>query len=399
MRLHPFELRKTGAQRGPLALLALAIVAAASTQKERIPPLVVSFPTDTVTTTVVAKGILERHIHTSKGPWTIEVLDVDLTRGYCAVAVKGANAAAGRKKVSALLTELQSTREVFGGVNADFFTLNGFQGMPTGALVSNGRVVVGPGSQPVVSIDGTGTVTLGTLRSASTVRIKGTEESIANWNRPGTNGLAVYDASWGAKLDTATGAIEVVLDGKSTATVVRVDTVPAGSEVPANGYVLIAGRNAPARQRSELLGLEPGDHVDVHLDLAPFHPVEAVGGRPMLVRDSAVVPEVETEGQASFRARNPRTALGLANKGRRLLLVVIDGREFVHSDGTTLRETAEIMLALGARDAINLDGGGSSTLVYPDSTKAMHVANKPSDPTGERPVGDALAIVKGCGRP
>jgi exopolysaccharide biosynthesis protein len=168
-------------------------------------------------------------------------------------------------------------------------------------------------------------------------------------------------------------------------------------EIPARGFVLVAGRTAEPAKRTLLLSLKRGDRVDVHLALAPFHPIEAVGGRPMLARDSVIVAEVETEGQASFRARNPRTALGIANRGRRLILVVIDGRQVPYSDGTTLRETAEIMLALGARDAINLDGGGSSALVYRDSTKAMRIANKPSDATGERPVGDAVAIVKGCG--
>jgi exopolysaccharide biosynthesis protein len=120
----------------------------------------------------------------------------------------------------------------------------------------------------------------------------------------------------------------------------------------------------------------------------------------MLVRDSAIVPEVETEGQASFIARNPRTAVGIARSGRRLILAVVDGRQKGYSDGMTLRETAELMRALGARDAINLDGGGSSTLVY-RTQSGMRIANRPSDslPNGihfERAVGDALAIVRSC---
>ena len=64
----------------------------------------------------------------------------------------------------------------------------------------------------------------------------------------------------------------------------------------------------------------------------------------------------------------------------------------------TLRELADVMRALGARDAINLDGGGSTTMVYADTGNApvLRIANRPSDPAGERPVGDALAIVRGC---
>jgi len=59
-----------------------------------------------------------------------------------------------------------------------------------------------------------------------------------------------------------------------------------------------------------------------------------------------------------------------------------------------LHETAEILRALGARDAINLDGGGSTTFVVADP--ALRIANHPSDKEGERPVGDALGIVRQC---
>ena len=133
--------------------------------------------------------------------------------------------------------------------------------------------------------------------------------------------------------------------------------------------------------------------------LRPFHPLEAVGGRPVLARDSVISREVETEGQAGFAtSRHPRTAVGIADNGRRLLLAVVDGRQKPYSDGMTLRELATLLLALGARDALNLDGGGSTAFVYADSdsARALRVANHPSDPTGERAVGNALAIVRGC---
>jgi exopolysaccharide biosynthesis protein len=60
-----------------------------------------------------------------------------------------------------------------------------------------------------------------------------------------------------------------------------------------------------------------------------------------------------------------------------------------------LRELATLIRGLGARDAIKLDGGGSTTFVYadPNSGGALRIANRPSDKEGERAVGDALAIV------
>jgi exopolysaccharide biosynthesis protein len=129
-----------------------------------------------------------------------------------------------------------------------------------------------------------------------------------------------------------------------------------------------------------------------------MHPRETVGGRPLLVRDSAIVASVDAEGLFS-QGRHPRTAAGIARGGKRLLLVVVDGRQKPYSDGMTLRELATVMLALGARDAINLDGGGSTTLVVDDSTASgLRIANRPSDAAGERPVGNALAVVRTCSR-
>jgi len=137
------------------------------------------------------------------------------------------------------------------------------------------------------------------------------------------------------------------------------------------------------------------------MSLAPFHPMEAVGGRPRLLRDSVIVLDVDTVGGPSFAtARHPRTAVGIANNGRRLFLVVVDGRRLPYSDGMTLRELARLMLSLGARDALNLDGGGSTTMLVENAkTRQLEIVNRPSDATGERFVGDALAIVKGCGKP
>ena len=380
------------------SVLALAVALAGCSRPVAIPPVALPFPVDSITDRVIADGVVYRSIRSARGPWAIQVLDVDLSRCWSPVAVKGASGAVGRKKTSVLLEELRATKEVIGGVNADFFTLAGFQGVPTGALISNSRVVVGPGAQPVFAVEGSGLPRLGALRATVTIKVGAVEQSTASWNRPGA--LTVYDANWGAALDTASGAVEVTVDRSSSGTVVAIDTTVRGAAIPPGGVVIVASRSADARQRSFVLGLKPGDRVEVSFALSPFHPVEAVGGRPMLARDSAIVAEVETEGQASFRARNPRTAAGIGNGGRRLILAVIDGRQAPYSDGMTLRETAELMLGLGARDAINLDGGGSSALVFlePD-TKRLRVANKPSDATGERAVGDALAIVKGCARP
>ena len=75
---------------------------------------------------------------------------------------------------------------------------------------------------------------------------------------------------------------------------------------------------------------------------------------------------------------NPRTSVGLSQNGRYLYVVVIDGRQPGYSIGTTSTETAEIMLAFGAYNAINLDGGGSTDLVEDNGHGGATIVNRPS---------------------
>jgi exopolysaccharide biosynthesis protein len=84
--------------------------------------------------------------------------------------------------------------------------------------------------------------------------------------------------------------------------------------------------------------------------------------------------------------RHPRTAAGLRGDGT-LLLVTVDGRQPELSVGMTIDELASLMRELGADTALNLDGGGSTTMVV-----AGKLVNSPSDAGGERPVSDALLV-------
>jgi hypothetical protein len=118
-----------------------------------------------------------------------------------------------------------------------------------------------------------------------------------------------------------------------------------------------------------------------------------VGGWGELVVDgvdrSAAVDSLEGTFPRFSAARHPRTAVGLARGGRELLLVGVDGRGSNGSAGMSLVELGRWMRVLGAISAANLDGGGSTTVWV----RGAGVVNRPSDPTGERPVGNALFVV------
>ena len=115
---------------------------------------------------------------------------------------------------------------------------------------------------------------------------------------------------------------------------------------------------------------------------------QVIGGFPLLLQDGDRVGDLETAQRASFASeRHPRTAVGFDPDSEVLWIVVVDGRQPGYSMGMTLPELAALFQALGVRDAINLDGGGSTVMVV--EGKAV---SHPSDAEGERPVVNALGI-------
>ncbi len=112
---------------------------------------------------------------------------------------------------------------------------------------------------------------------------------------------------------------------------------------------------------------------------------EVIGGNTMLVRDGVAMPHQN-------RVRHPRTVVGLDATGTKLILLVVDGRKPGVAVGMSYDELAEEMLRLGCRQAVNLDGGGSSVMAIGNPvTGELHTLNEPTD-GHERPVADVLGI-------
>ena len=117
-----------------------------------------------------------------------------------------------------------------------------------------------------------------------------------------------------------------------------------------------------------------------------FDALDVIGGTPLLVRDGASRP---CNDGSAFCGLNPRTGVGVTADGR-LLLVTVDGRQPGASVGMTITQFARLFVRLGARFALNFDGGGSTSMVV-DGT----LMNHPSDPT-ERPISTALLVLPGA---
>jgi len=115
----------------------------------------------------------------------------------------------------------------------------------------------------------------------------------------------------------------------------------------------------------------------------------AISGSHMLIVEGEPIEGLDSEIPA------PRTAIGVDFGPDRLVIVVVDGRQPLYSEGATLTQLADLMLEYGVYTAMNMDGGGSSTLVIADENGNAKVLNSPIDshiPGRERAVANHLGV-------
>jgi hypothetical protein len=209
-------------------------------------------------------------------------------------------------------------------------------------------------------------------------------------------------------LSLSDGALRL---GQSTKVRVEKLFVGSGNTKINDGTVVLSGSGKGAETLRTLWHRAKNGGIDrtfeIRLRTTP-DALESIGGTPILVRNSK--PAYDNASTAFVQAQHPRTIVGWTAKGE-TLLVTVDGRQLGHSAGMTIPEAARMMMKLGAVDAINLDGGGSTTFVVRGK-----VLNKPSDrlvkivgklrevktaagravvaSNVERPVASALVVVK-----
>lgn len=126
----------------------------------------------------------------------------------------------------------------------------------------------------------------------------------------------------------------------------------------------------------------------------PANTQQAIAGDIQFVKDAQPYTEGLVILQGHNAKRMPRTAIATNLNATKLWIVVVDGRQRGYSEGVTLAELSEFVIGLGADQAINLDGGGSSTLAVEDR-KQPRVLNAPVQarvPMNLRPVANHLGV-------
>jgi hypothetical protein len=290
------------------------------------------------------------------------------------------------------------------GINGDFFDINnsnaalGFE-IQGGALRKSGDRNAGQSFG--VTRDGVGQLL--NLALTATATWGGTARPLSGLNESAVpaDGIAAYTRAWGAYsrallTGTVTNTAEVwIADGRVT----RAAQAPGAGTLP-DGTTALVGREGGA---DALRTLAVGDPVTLSYALSPTAADRlrfAVGTDAVLVRDGVQRPDSETSQGAAGTSPAPRTAIGFKDNGRTLLLVTIDGPGGTGRGGVTLPKLASTMHALGADTAVNLDGGGSTTMVARALGEPLAtVRNVPSDGSERTdPNGVGVFVAPGDGR-
>ncbi|NJQ07244.1 phosphodiester glycosidase family protein [Streptomyces lonarensis] len=288
-------------------------------------------------------------------------------------------------------------RTTVAAINADFFDINATNaplapGIRDGELVQSGSL----NRTSVVGIDSDGSGRVLDVLFGGKVAGPDGEAALTSYNAASlpADGIGVYTTDWGEadRLLPVLGAQQVTEVVVEEGRVTSVSEKPGRERVPAEATVLL-GRDAGA---AALAALEAGDAVEMEYAARTADgsalPRTAVGGNGLLVVDGEAQ---DWEGRPN-NATAPRTAVGFSEDGSDMYVVVIDGRQ-AHSGGVTLTELAVMMQRMGAHSALNLDGGGSTTLLAREvGTPGLELVNKPSD-GAQRVVPNGLALTAPAG--
>jgi hypothetical protein len=348
-----------------------------------------------------------------KVPVRMNLLRLDLTKVRIDVMH------AGDKAIGVETTSSIATRhKAFAAINAGFFRLDNsaFAGDSVGIFQvdrtilsesQNDRVALG-----LVNGRDRTDVVIGHIRTSSVLGF-GVDStlSVSGINRERKKGeVIIYSPEFGASTMSGDGGAEIVIrcGGKEInfcrGTITAINEGKGNSPIPPDGMVisidsgisefehyigsiklhLTNDPKSSIRVVSRIIGISSPDETMP----AGFDPGEdIVAGAPQLIKNGRVdiTWELEKSSRSFVETKHPRTAVARLKDGK-FLMITVDGRS-ESSGGISLNDLAALLLELGATDAMNLDGGGSTTMFLNGK-----VVNHPSDKEGERKVSDALLV-------
>ena len=357
---------------------------------------------------IVADGIeharLVRQMKSADGkPENVvfNLLRLDLAKVRLDV-VHAMDAAIGTETTSSIATRYGATA----AINAGFFRLDKsiFAGDAAGVLMINGRLSSESVNNRIALIISNkptqSKVDFAHLNINDLIIIKKKTFYFSGINRQRKeNELIEFTSYFHPTTLTGNDGLEIVVrNGKIS----EINDGKGNAAIPANGYVI----SASGKMREAILPLiKIGGKIKLRgattfeakesfpneesrrTSRAFLDSEDIVGGIPQLIKNGKIeiTWEQEKSSKAFVETHHPRTAVAKLKDGK-FLMVTVDGRS-VESGGISLPDLAAFLLEMGATDAMNLDGGGSTTMFLNGK-----IVNKPSDKEGERKVSDAILV-------
>lgn len=325
-------------------------------------------------------------------PVKMNLLKLDRTKVKLDVVHAG-DAAIGTETTSSIAKR----RGAIAAINSSFFRLDksAYAGDAAGVLMIDGRLIsesfydrtaIFISDFPLTNLG------IGQVRSEHNVVLNGRKLPVHGINRERKGDeIVVYQDEFGSTTFTGTAGIEItVLRSKVTS----VNAAGGNSPIPKGGYVI----SASGKFAAELAGVRIGDAAEFYRQAILFRDGQRLGSMDMVDDIVAGVPQLIKSGKIDItwerekvskefvETRHPRTAVARTEDGK-FMMITVDGRQPGVSVGMSLYELANYLLSLGVTDALNLDGGGSTTMFLDGK-----VVNTPSDKEGERKVGDAILV-------
>ncbi|WP_026911992.1 phosphodiester glycosidase family protein [Patulibacter minatonensis] len=372
-----------------MPLAAFAVLVALPSAAHAADPLAVVDHTETL-----GPGITLRHQQylESTGWVNRQVVTADLGNA----AVGSDLLTSGKVAKGSALTDQANAAGAVAGINGDFFDI-GNSGAALGFEVGGGQLIKSGDRNGGRSfgVGKDGIAQLLTLALDGKATFAGQARALSGLNKVnvGANAIGAYDHRWGAYTRatqvTGSNVAEVLVAGGK---VVQAAATPAAGQLPDGTTALVgAGTGATA-----LKTLAVGDPVELSYALNPDAAKNlqfAIGADTQLVTGGVA----QNIGDTAIA---PRTAIGFKDGGRTLIMQTVDGPGGTGNGGVTLTKEAAMMADLGAETAVNLDGGGSTTMVARalGDTSAT-VRNVPSDGSERAdPNGVGLFVKPGDGK-
>lgn len=345
----------------------------------------------------ITSSVYYKKIFISDIPLSIHILKVNRDEKFINIDLhKAEDGIFGRKTLREIVeNEIKKGKRVIAGINASFFEEDG---KPVGLFVDEGCIY-----------------TLSNIRSSLIKTVKGglfiskTNVEVLlevgrerfrikrlNIESENSESISLFNHAYNRKIKIGKGFAGIIVEigSKRFSPTEKVkgyveEIVKNGEIQPGKNKLLIVGRESDEIFKK----IKIGKRITFVIRNSYFKDdIEfAVTGAPQIVRKGLNVYRGITEGLSSrfVDSRHPRTGIGITKDRRRLFLIAVDGRQPGLSIGMTLKELAELFIKLGCYDSLNLDGGGSTTMWLMGK-----VVNSPSDPTGERPISDAILIIE-----